>query len=535
MINQPPHEHLIGSPEENFYALGLKDAEGFKELYNNLKLLCLRSKIFSQAVKISIDLLNLKNKKNLTIKEDHQKYLEAYGEGLKVPMEELLFSYFLPEYLAAFNKWNPNILNLIPGCSSLFTRGTNNSVIHSRVLDYPFGGLFEKNERSLLYDFNGRYKIFSFSTRGMVFPSLSAINEKGLSLALHYKHGNYFDQKGYPIFLSIFDILSYCSTIQDVKKYLQNYPSMAHWGLYLSDAKGDVGSFDIIGKNIHQEKLNIKEHEFLYYNNRPIVIENENNELQPYGNKNQCQMRREVFVKKWNHKEELENKALESLKVLTSPLNQKKIDSKNFKLDSINIASIQGLTFNFEKKEAYFIGGEAPKMYCGSVYHYKNLFNEISIEEIKLEKKHSASKEITTRFSKAQSALDFGDIEKAYHEIQMGILLAKGQPEEIIYQFFFNVLEYMYEPSKKDLGFIYKNFRELNGKLPLYLQDHLYLFIMRCEKILKIEEIDEAPPIQHIELKKLYEKELKLPAKSLSLLRRFIYPRMEILDIIYPL
>src|SRR5690606_25085157 len=108
--------------------------------------------------------------------------------------------------------------------------------------------------------------------------------------------------------------------------------------------------------------------------------------------------------------------------------------------------------------------------------------------------------------SLAQSAFDIGDIQKSFHYLQMGIQKFKGTPEETIYRFYFNVLEFMYEDNHKDLTYIYQEFRKLRNKLPEYLADHLALFIMRIEKILGIKDIDKNPKIKHPELKKIFEK-----------------------------
>lgn len=534
MQNSIEHIHLIGSASENFYGLGLKDTDGFETLYNSLKKLCMRTDILSRAVKIALD---ISSKMEIQKSDPNYELIEAYADGLKRPIQDVLFAFLLPEFIAAFNKWTPNLLGLIPGCSSLFTWDKENeSLIHSRLLDYPLAGIFDQFERTVTYELKGRLKIFSLTTKGMPLPSLTSINEKGLTLALHYKHGNYFDMKGHSIFSTAFEILSYCTSIHDVKKYLKEYPSMSYWGLYLSDANGEVASFDICGKEIYQEKFDIKEHEYLYFNNRPILTENKNLELQPYGNKEQCQMRRSVFNEKWKKRKKLKNKTLESLRVLTTPLDQSKRSSKEWKLDTITPSTIQALSFNYKNDEIYINHGPAPKVYREDIIKYSKAFSVV--QKSKVNTKESGTSLLwpgLREISLAQSAFDIGDIQKSFHHLQMGIEKFKGDPAETIFRFFFNVLEFMYEDNHKDLTYIYQEFRKLQNKLPPYLEDHLCLFIMRIEKILGIKDIDSHPKIRHPELKNIFEKEYKLKPVAIKLMRRLIYPRMEVLDIIYPL
>ena len=528
------HIELLGNAEENFYALGLKDHEGFDMLYQSLKKLCMRTDLFSKAVKLALDITN---KTEFQKKEINHKLIQAYAEGLKRPVGDIYFALLLPEFIAAFNKWTPNLLGLVPGCSSLFTLDKKtDSTIHTRLLDYPLAGTFDNFERTSLYDLKGRYKIFSLGTKGLCFPSLSAINEKGLSFALHYKHGDYFDLKGHSIFSTVFEILSYCESIHDVKKFLKEYPSMSYWGLYLSDSQGGVGSFDICGREIYQEKFEIHEHNHLYFNNRPILSEKKGDELQPYGNKIQCNMRREVFKEKWQKKKNISNKTLEPLKVLTTPLDQKKRKGKDLKLDTLTPSTIQALSFNFKQNEVYIIGGKAPKVYHQEVYKYQNIFGPLKVTPVKTtEEKMPHEWQALREISLAQSFFDIGEIQKCYHHLQLGILKLKDHPFESIYQFYFYVIEFMFESEKKSLSYSYANMRKLRGKLPPYLEDHLLLFLMRMEKVLGIKEIDKNPPIQHPALKEIYQKEYKLKPLAIKMMKKLIYPRMETFDIIYPL
>ncbi|MEX1099324.1 MAG: hypothetical protein WEB87_02790, partial [Bacteriovoracaceae bacterium] len=239
------HLHLFGDPEENFYALGVKDKDSYQEIYEQITRLCARADFLAKALKLSTELaVNLGNRGSINL----SKEIKAYAEGLGRPVNDVYFSILLPEIVASFNKWLPSLMSIIPGCSSLFvTDPRGKGVIHGRVLDYALAGPFEKYERSASYHFKDRLKIFTHTTAGMPFPALSSMNDRGLTLALHYKHGNYLDLKGDSIFSIAYQIISFCSDIHEVKKFLKNYPSMSHWGLYLSDRNGEVASIDVRG------------------------------------------------------------------------------------------------------------------------------------------------------------------------------------------------------------------------------------------------------------------------------------------------
>ena len=324
------HIDLIGDPEENFYSLGVKDKDAYQEIYSQITMLCARNNVLAKAIKTTSELaVNINKRGNLNF----NKELEAYAQGLNRPTKDIYFALLLPEIVASFNKWTPNLMSVIPGCSSLFTYNKKTkSTQHSRILDYALAGPFEKYERTLKIDFKGRLKIFGLSTIGLPFPSLSSMNESGLTLALHYKNGDFLNLNGDSIFSITYQILSYCTSIHDVKKFLKNYPSMSHWGIYISDKTGNVTSIDVKGNEIFQEKFDLKDHEYLYFNNRPLLKDTNTDHLQPYGNLNQCTLRRESIKRKLKNTNPHNLDTKKSLKIITRKRTTKKYErsSKKF-------------------------------------------------------------------------------------------------------------------------------------------------------------------------------------------------------------
>jgi len=529
-----PHIHLIGNPEENFYSLGRRDKEGYDEIKKQITQLCMRSNYAASFIKKITEWSKDYNKRGSI---DLSREYKAYAEGLEIPVNDLYFNLLLPEIVASFNKWLPHLLGVIPGCSSLFIWDKENQgVVHSRILDYALSGPFEKYERTILYEFSKRLKTFTYSTVGVPTPSLTTINEKGLTLALHYKHGNYFDINGDSIFSLMYQLSSYCTSIQEVKKYLSGHSSIGHWGIYASDNQGNIGSFDIRGSQVYFEKFDVKEHDFLYFNNRPLVSSKEEELLQPFGNKAQCIMRKDSLFKKMKkYKANSKDHTYELLKVLTEVKPIKNQSASKWLLEPINSSSVQAVSMHNTLFETCYIDGVAPKFYQGKIGKISNIFKNKSSKIIEkksnLEEKYIKGMQF---ISESQSNMDNGNIEKAYHSLQMAIEFLEDYPEKIIAEFFFIIWQYLHEDSNKDLSYLYQELLDLEGLLPEYLNDHRILFITRLNKILGHgHEPKLRQKIKDDNLRLIFDKEIKMKAIAIKLLRKFTIPRIEILDIIY--
>jgi len=525
---------LFGNPEENFYSLGKKDAEGYILIQDQITKLCMRSEYTAELIKKVTEIsTNYIKKGSLKLEPE----LRAYAEGLEKPYSDVLFTFLLPEMVASFNKWMPHLLSIIPGCSSLFVwDGKNKSPIHGRILDYSLAGPFEEYERAVHYNFNQRLQSFSYSTVGMPFPSLSTMNEKGLTLALHYKHGDYFDITGQSIFSLMYQLSSYCTNISEVKKYLKQNPSMSHWGINCSDASGMVASFDIRGSEVYSEKFSLQENKFLYFNNRPLITSVEDKKLQPFGNKDQCLMRKDfVFNKMKSFDFDAKNLSLEVLKTLTQVKSKKGKDAKGWKLSSLTPSSIQAIVFNPKDFSSLYIPGPSPKIFKNEYLQFENIIKSPAQKLITGKKSEDTSYvQGIELIASSQTAMDSGLTEKAYHCLQMAILKLEGYPEAYIARFYFNVWQYMYEDSTKDMSYIYENFVSLKGKLPSYLEDHRILFLARLSKILDFgEDKTLRGLIKNENLLEIYNKELKMKSVAIKFVRKLIVPRIEILDIVY--
>ena len=532
----PAHIHLFGDPEENFYALGARDKDSFQEIYLQITRLCARADFLAKALKISAELAgNLQGRGEI----DLNKELKAYAQGLERPVGDVRFLLLLPEIVASFNKWIPKLMNVIPGCSSLFSiNPVNGGVVHARVLDYAVSGPFEKHERTSLYEFKNRLKVFSHGSSGMPFPSLSVMNERGLTLALHYKHGNFLDLKGDSIFSIAYQIASYCSDIHDVKKFLKNYPSMSHWGLYLSDKGGNVASIDVRGREIYQEKFDLKEYGYLYFNNRPLLKDPSFKETQPYGSLQQCKMRRETLERKMKSLGKKKLTDLEALSALaaigTEKAADKTGDARHWKMDTITPSSVQAVVFDNQAMKTLSVPGPGPKILTDEYIERSDLFgnSQARLKSIKTKTDNNFLR-ASRYLASFQSHLDAGKVENAYHELQMAVELFEGRPEKQVALFYLYTLEYLYESDNKELSYLREDFVSLAATLPEYLEDQRKLFVMRLEKMLGHSPSHKSSEIKNPNLRRLFEKERKLRPQALKALRKFVFPRIEILDVLY--
>jgi hypothetical protein len=305
---------------------------------------------------------------------------------------------------------------------------------------------------------------------------------------------------------------------------------MGHWGIYLSDHSGAVCALDIRGTDLYQRHYQLQEHGYLYFNNQPLLKDAKSNKLQPYGHHEQCQMRHTHIQKRIN--ENNVGSLLHDFETLTSLRPQE----NQWDLAPVTISSIQAIGFNSKKQQAVQLLGEAPKcVERNDLILWNNLFSEPTQEKIDSDFKHEETPFYRGHqfWAKSQSLFDLGNIEEAYHFLQLAIDAFDGHPEQYITQFYFLIWQYIYYENDKELPYFYDGLRELSQKLPPYLEDHRLLFISRLQKLMGFPMEDLTLKIKNNELKAVFKNERDLRPITTKLMRKLIYPRMEILDIIY--
>lgn len=531
-----PYIELIGDPEENFYQLGLKDREEHFLVLDHMKGLVktpwpILNKSFEEASKLVL-------KHALSVKNPFQSQFKAYCEGLGEPFQQIAYALLIPEIVSGMSKWVPGIPHNLLGCSSFFYQDADSKgPIHGRVLDFPLMGSYDINERAIHYKFKNFPEVFSYGTLGMPYPSITAMNSYGVTLALHQKFTNVLNHKGTPIFELAQKLIMECSNPSEVKEIIKKYPSITTWGIYMSFKSGEVLAIDVMGEDHYINEHQLEEGKVLYFCNKLEDKSMKQDNYLPHGIDNYNSMRTEIANKKIKKFEKQKNKSsLSFLKLISTPLEQKKVKPKKWNADCLTPSSIQICTLNPTLGESLYVSGDAPKFYRGSSDHFSDLWDG-PIHELKKSKTGSSDlifQKANKELMAAQIAHDKSNSHDIYHYLQMASSRMRGRPEEKIIHFFFLSFQYMYEENKKLRAHLLEEFVELTDSLPEYLNDHVILFIQRLEIILNQNITVFEKDIKNAQLKKVYKFESNLPRwlihKTTSTLMN---PRVDLLDIIY--
>ncbi len=528
---------LIGDPAENFYQLGVKDRGNVSGIYHHVRsLLSTKNNMANNIIEGILSQLShqvLKN--NLKFK----KNISAYAEGLNLPVAHVMTILLIPEIMSCSTKWAPSLpVFTLQGCSSFFTHDEDfESPIHGRILDSAFFNSFDKYERAILYHFNNGPKIFSYSTAGLPYPSLTAMNELGITISLHHKFSSDFYISGTPIFEIIFQILQLCQTKKDVLSYLQNVTSISSWGLYISFKDNDILRVDISGDKIDYNVDKVISKKIFYYNNLP---ENKNINLSntlPYGMNQYCKLRSKSAnkkIKKINKKKTINQ--LNLLKFMSIPEHGQDINSQSWALEPINHCSVGAYTLDAVNGRSLSVSGPAPKYFNGEYSEFTNIWENPLVKLRKTKTKITPSRYYLgmRSLALAQVAIDSKEIVNAYHNLQISMNQLEGYYELNIAKFYFAVLQYIHEPNTELRFRMLNKFRELEDNLPSYLNDHCLLFISRLEVILRGESFISPEQVQHKKLQNILQIEKKIPSSIMhKATAKFIMPRIEFLDIYY--
>ena len=536
----PPLSRLIGDELDNFYQLGLKDRERHHLLLSHATgLFRLPWKGANSALQETMKALMFPA---LEMHPRFKKRIQAYAEGLDRPVREVAFALLVPELMCFMNNWIPGIPHTIFGCSSFFVWcEKRDQLVHGRILDFPFHSSFDTNERFVQSALDGGPVTFSFSSEGFPYPSITAMTESGISLALHQKFGQTFYYQGTPIFDLAYEMLQKCDSREECIRFLKRQKSITSWSMYMGFQDGKILSAELDGELFHYNPHQISEKKMHYFCN---VRENPNmisNETLPYGFNEYNQMRlniRSLKEKKFLSASKSKSWSAEKLiRFMGTSYDQGKIESQDWQMDPLTPSTLQTVAMIPGIGEALFLPGKAPKFFNGEIISIENAFNEpkTQIKHIKGKVDPSAYQKGTYHYMQSQVAHDLGDYHHCYHHIQLAIDFFGEHPMGNIALFYFSVFQYIHEEHKKVLSNLLKNFKSLDGFLPTYLADHNSLFIARLEKILKNKITIGIDEIQHPSLQKVFEFEKSMPLllfhKSTS---KLMAPRLELLDIIYP-
>ncbi len=524
-----PFIDLIGDMEENFYQLGLKDAEAAKlSLKHTENLIKTPWQGLDAGLKFLAESL-FKGSKSW--KTRFSPWTKAYAEGLGMTQEKFLLILLVPELSASFSKWLPRLPKTLLGCSSLFYKDEDSQLNHLRTLDFPLGENFGKNERLLRTQFKDQPTIVSYGSAGFPYPSLSATTSEGLTLALHQKFNDVFDPTGTPIFELVQDLLIRCGDLKTCLSFLRKSKSLTTWSLHIGFKDGQVLEADLGGSELIYQTYQLNDHDYLYFNNRLIDDKKINHDQPPLNFQLYNQYRSDSAkrkLKKFSDKKIKTNDLLKAWTTLES--------RKSHGLDVLTPSSMHVVALNPSKASLKAIKGHAPKTWQGMIQEETGLWGKDKRQSHThgKEKKLSDIDKAWRHLMHAQSFHDLEDLHKLHHHLQLAKRKIKGFGLEPTIKLFSLVFTFLSEENEKVLSQIAQDTLDLVPALDKSLVDHAWLLIFRIEKILNIPSSVFAAQIHQSSLAKLLEVEASIPNVVFKrVIRGLIQPRIELLDIFY--
>lgn len=529
---------LIGNAEESFYQLGLKDRDGHTFLLKHMQTVLSVGipKLDKTLQEIAANFFNHQQEKNSI----YEKWISNYADGLGISTKELVFTLLLPELSSCLSKWLPSLSTNLLGCSTFFFWDDKlDAPTHARILDFPLVSSFDKYERTVLYDFPDLPKVYSFSSTGFPFPSISSMNEFGVTLALHQKFTDVLNIGGRSVFDIGNELIFNTRNLEDALEILKRAEGITTWCFNMTFPDGRWLSADLMGNKLEYKVGKIKKGEISYFNNDLISKELNTGDYHPYAIAPHNLMRANSGNTKIDNL--LKKKSISSLDMLISmgTLDKASISTdQTWCLDTLTPSSVQVLTMTPTKGQALSIAGEAPKIFTGKYEVHSNLWEAplINLKSRKAKESSVSLKEGLREYMMAQVSFDHKDFTLAYHHIQMAHDLLLNTKWEYISEFYFLVFQFMKEKHKKVRATLLDRFQVLLPHLPPVLQDHAWLFISRLERILHKKTRVMEENINHPALKKVLLLEERIPNiilhRSITLL---MAPRLDLVDIIYPL
>jgi hypothetical protein len=528
---------LYGNLEENFYQLGLTDRESGKIVHKSVKGMLKTpyapvNKLMEEVGKQVIKNTLLKNPKKYL-------HLNSYAEGMNLPIEEVFYTMLIPELVSAMTKWAPGIVAGNLGCSSFFMLNKDQQMVHGRILDFPLQGSYDVYERIMSFHLDGMPVTIGFNASGIPYPSITAMTEDGMTIALHQKFTNIFNKDGESIFEIIFELIQKARDKKSVLEFLKTKKSLTTWCLYISFKNGEILAYDLMGNDSFYNEIQIKENEVLYFCNH---LENKTinqKDFLPLGFHDYNCMRESTAnlkIKQFIKQNKFSD--FDLLKMMMTPHFDESKHPNIYQMDNITPSTLTALTMNPSAGHIHYITGSAPKIYRQNMIEFKNCFKELNLEVIHDKKSkaklHNEYWRGLHAIMEAQKGFDNKDPSVIYHQLQMAKDHLEAFSDKAIVDFYFLVAQYIYESHTKVLFQLLSDFKNLAPLLPSYLHEQCLLFQSRLEYILKLPITLESDKIKTSKLKELYNLEMKIPRALFHLTQRtMIVPRIDILDVIY--
>ena len=529
MINSKEKTTLIelfGNEEECFYQLGLKDRDTAKmSLHHMRSLISTRWDAVNTGIhKVAAELFD-----KINIQSNHyEQLINAYSEGLNTNTSEIKFALMIPEICSFIASSKPDLSRLGLGCSSYFSFNSSGEPIHQRILDFPLSGTYDKYERVLLNSYQGKKKTINFSSSGLPFSGLTSMNEDGLTLSIHQKFTNTFNQHGESIFYLAHKLIHQCRDITDVKDFLMHHQSITNWNFNCLDQYGNVLSADLSGN-----KVTFLEHDLeegpIYFCNELLDEDLIQADFLPSGITDYNKYRIETAYSKLKKLSlyDLDDKGI--LKYLTTPSSKNK-----FHIDTITLSTVNASLFNTQNKEALQIIGEAPKIFTGKIEKYTDVFDDVKTHELTMRYplKNDHVKRALKHLALAQSSFDKNNVTELYHELQMAIETSTSLSYKNISTFYFIVVQYIFEDHLNVLSHLQSDLLSIQDELPQYFKE-LSMIIDQRISILCNGTTLIKPNFNSKTLKSRYKNESMKGVLAHKAYKKMTFIHIDIFDVIF--
>lgn len=517
-----PTINLFGDEEENFYQLGLKDQDSAKYALSMIREL-ISTRWPSVNILIHNALSQILDKIILTDRE-YGRLLNAYAEGAGLDSKDLQSALMIPEICSFLGPMTKYISPLNFGCSSIFTTNNNNQPVHIRILDFPLKNTYDLHERIVVTHFKNQYKCFNFSSAGLPFSGLTSMNDQGLTIALHQKFTDDFNQHGLPIFYIAHKIITSCKNCAEARAMIEDMQSITCWNINLMDKDGNILEVDIKGQDKIINEYKIHEIGHLYLCNQVLDQSAKISEIIPLGmnHYNNIRIQNSKNLKKITSKSNVE-----IIKQIATP-NNKNLCNYN----QLTPSTMACVLFDPSLEEIHYIPGEAPKTYINTVAHIKNLWTSQDVKLVTKNKSENLrAKEFYNHLILAQHYFDISNATECYHHLQMAFDFCENNEEHIL-KLFFIAAQYVYEPHTKALAHLNFELSEIYSELPEYLKDVAKILGQRiC--LLSGENYLLDKNFSNLKLEERFYKEQSISNINHQILRRTTFLHLDVLDVIF--
>lgn len=507
---------LIGDPVENLYQLGLKEKEAFLELETRVtKLLSTNSLIqYGQDILSKARVL-LKKKEN----DLFDKCIISYSEGLGIDPSRYYSLISLFEIAAHYGQVRPELKSLLPGCTSVFSK-VNDEISHTRLLDFPLIGIFDKAPRIYLWQSENSKPFLSYSCEGMAPLFFQGLHGDGISFALHHKPGKVYHPAGMSIFQIAFEVFYQGENFNQIKKEIKRRSSITNWSFLMLDKSGQVHVTDIDGPNQYFETYNLHETSPLIFTNIPLK-----NDPQEFGAYLKfCEDRQNWLKGKLASQKDSKIHILDRM----TAIGDQKI--KEWLHPAATLATVGAYHINLDQGFIDLKEGNDVLTSSDTLVRI-NLDGVPTPAILKPQEDHSPIELAWKKAARAQASFDKGEYDTAYHELQMAQTLMPHKIWKDIFSFYLFVWDLKFINNPRELSEVYKKVKKLS--LPPLMKDQWVLLLMRLEK-----KLDLSPTVDYKDVSDQFQQVFlkeKVSNKALfATWLKLLYPRMEILEVYSP-